>query len=105
MAHGASLVLCGLVMERRSGGSWRIHRQCMALKAEQVYIATLEQARVRRTMRRMAGHAAFRFHRRMLPCEWAGFVRVAVKAKHVLGRSGTQLFGQETAVRVVAVTA
>src|SRR5262249_41940067 len=77
----------------------------MALQAEQVHLAPAEQARIRRAMRRVAGNAAVNLHRRVFECKRTGLVRVAVKTNYVLSRRGTELMGEESAVRVVAVVA
>src|SRR6266481_6249590 len=105
MTHSAGLIFLGLVMERWCGWSRRIHCQSVALKAKQVYVAALEQSRVRGTVGRMASDAALGLDGGMFPGEWTSFVGVAVKADHILGSGGAQLVRHETAVLVVAVAA
>src|SRR6478672_10307038 len=77
----------------------------MALKAQQIYVAAPQQARVGRAMRHVAGNATFRLDGGMLPGEWTGLVRVAVEANHVLRGGGTQLAAHKAAVLVMAIAA
>ena len=77
----------------------------MALQAEQVDLASAQQARIRRAMWRMTGDAALGLHRRVLESERPGLVGMAVEANHVLRGCGSELMRQETAVRIVAVVA
>lgn len=56
-------------------------------------------------MRRVAGDASFCFHGRMFKDKWTRLFRVAGEADLVLRRGGTQLPGQETTMRVVAIRA
>src|SRR4029077_9163435 len=95
----------GLVMERWCGRSRRVHGQRVALKAEQVYVAALQQARVRRTMGGMASHAAFGLDGRMLPGERTGLVSMAIEANHILRGGGAQLMLHEAAMLVMAIAA
>lgn len=105
VTHRAGLILLGLVMERWSCGSRRIHRERVALQAEQVYVAALQQPRVRRTVGGMAGDAAFSLDGGVFPGKGTGLVRVAVEADLVLCSGGTQLVLHKAAMLVVAVTA
>ena len=105
VAHRAGLILLSLVMERWSRGSRRIHRERVALQAEQVYVAALQQPRIRRTVRGMARNATFSFDWRMFPGEWTGLIRVAVEADLILCGGGTQLVPHKTTVLVVAIAA
>src|SRR5579864_746433 len=77
----------------------------MAFQAQQVDLRPLEQARIGRTVRRVAGDAAFRLHRFVLESEWACLVSMALEANLVLGGGGTQLLGQEAAVLVMTIGA
>jgi len=53
----------------------------------------------------MACHASFSLHGDVFKRERTGLVRVAVEAKLILCRGGTQLMGQEPAVRVMTIGA
>ena len=101
----ASLIFLRLVMKswcrRRSG----IDRQRMALQAHQVHLAALQQARIRRSMRSVAGYAALYLDRRMLVHKRPGLFCVALKAHRILRGSGPQLARQESAMRIMAIAA
>ena len=105
VTHRAGLILLGLVMERWSGRSRHIHRERVALQTNQVYVAPLQQPRVRRPVRGMASDATFSLDGRMFPGEGAGLVRVAVETDLVLCGGRTQLVPHETTVLVVAIAA
>jgi len=105
VAHCAGLVFLRLVMERRSRGGRSIHRERVTFETNQIYVAALQQARVRRTMRRVARHAALGLDGSVLPGKWTCLVCMAVETNHVLGGGGTQLLRQKTAVLVVAIGA
>ena len=92
-------------MERWSRRSRRIHRERVALQAEQVYVTALQQPRIRRTVRGMAGDATFSLDGGMFPGKGTSLVRMAVEADHVLRGGGTQLVPHESAMLVVAVGA
>jgi len=66
VAHGAGLILLGLVVEGRDGRSSRFDGERVALQAKQIHLAALEQSWIRGAMRRVAGHAAFDLHRFVL---------------------------------------
>ena len=105
MAQSASLILLCLIVE-----SWRcrcpsIHRQGVALETEEIHLAALQQAGIRRTMRRMARCTAFGFHHRVFVNERTGFVGVAFEANRVLCCRRAQLPRQISAVRIVTVIA
>jgi hypothetical protein len=51
----------------------------------------------------MAGHASFRLHGGVFKGERTSLVRVAVEAKLILCSRGTQLMGQEPAMRIVTI--
>src|SRR5690349_17554282 len=95
MAHRAGLVFLGLVMERRSRGGRSVHRERVAFETNQVYVAALQQPRVRRTMRCVASHATLSLDGSVLPGKWPCLVRMAVEANHVLRSSGAQLLRQK----------
>ncbi len=77
----------------------------MAFQAEQVDVTAAQQPWIGRSVRRVTCYATFSLDRRVLKCERAGLVRVAVEAELVLRGRGAQLMRKETAVRVVAVAA
>ena len=56
-------------------------------------------------MRRMAGHAAFNLYGFVFEHKRPSFVRVALVTDSVLRGGGSQLAGQESTVRIVAVAA
>ena len=102
VAHGARLVLFGLVMSR---SGWPLRREGMALQAQQVYLAHPQIARVRRTVRRVATAAAFRLDRHMLINERSLLVGMAFGTNRVPGRQGPHLTNGGCAMNVVAVAA
>src|SRR5579864_1861564 len=81
VAQRARLVLLRLVVERRYGRRGRIHSKGVAFQAEQIDVAAPQQARVRRPVRLVAGHASFGLHRRVLESERSSLVSVAVEAE------------------------
>src|SRR5665213_2742852 len=86
VAVGASLVLIRLVMERRGTGRGKVHGGRMALQAHRVDVVAGKQARVRRSVRRMARGTALRLDGRVLVDERPQGVDVALGADRVLGR-------------------
>jgi uncharacterized membrane protein len=56
-------------------------------------------------MRRVADRAAFDLHRFVFIDEGSGFIGMTLEANQIFGRRGSQLPGQESAMRVVAVGA
>ena len=108
VAQGAGLILLRLIVE---AWSWRrpwpgrIRREGMALQAQQVHLGALQQARIRRAVRRMARGAAFDLHRFVLVDERPGLVRVALEAHQILRARRAQLPRQESTVRIVAIVA
>ena len=88
VAKRASLVFLRLIVERRDSRSHGVHGKCVALEAEQVHLAALQQAWIGGSVRRMASHTTFSLHRSVLKGEGARFVRVAIEADHVLRGSG-----------------
>jgi hypothetical protein len=77
----------------------------MAFQAKQVDLAATQKPWVRRTMRRVAGHAAFGLYGRVLEGKRPGFVSVAIETELVLRVGGSQLMRKESTVRVVAIAA
>ena len=77
----------------------------MALQAKHVDVAELQQMRVGRTVRDMAGGAAFDFHGGVFEYEGAVLVDVALEADGVLRGRHADLLGQLRAVGIVAIGA
>ena len=92
------------MMERQEPPTSTVKRVALQGKAG-LRCCALQQPRIRRTVRRMAGHATFSLDGRVFPGEGAGLVRVAVEADLVLRSGGTQLVPQKTTVLVVAIAA
>lgn len=86
VAHGACLVLSGLVVGRRYTRGREIIGNDMALQAERIHIAAGQQAWIRRSMRGMAGGATLRLYRGMFEDEWPSGLRMAFHAHRVLMR-------------------
>ena len=105
VAHGAGLILLGLVVERGNGCRTRIHCEGVAFQAEQVHLATFQEPRIRGPVRRMAGHATLDLDGFVLVDERTLLVGMALKADQVLRTCGAQLTGQEAAVWIVAIAA
>ncbi len=105
MAQRACRIFLALVMERGNRRRTRILGERVALQAQQVDLGALQQARIGRTMRRVAGDAAFGLDRLVLERERTRLVGVALEADFILRRRRPQLLGQKSAVLVVAVGA
>ena len=105
MADSAALVLVRLVMKRRCARRCEIHRRRVALQTEAVHVAAYEQARVRRSVRKMARGAAFSLDGRVLVNEWAEGLDVTLGANGILGRTSPKEVRLEGPVRVVAIRA
>src|ERR1700687_3505906 len=105
MTERACLILLRLVMKSRCGRSAGVDCERVALQAHQVHLAALQQARVGRTVRSMAGNASFGLDRRMFMNKWPCFLRMAFETDGILGRCRPQLTGLEPAVRIVTITA
>ena len=80
----ASLILLGLIVERRSSGRCCVNRERVAFQAKQVDLAALQQTRIVGSVGRVASHAAFDLDRRVLPGEWTRLVRMAAKTNLIL---------------------
>ena len=77
----------------------------MAFETKLPHAASLQHLRIRRAMRRVTGHAAFRLERRVLVGERSLLIRVTLNAGGVRAGCEPRLLELETAVRVVAVAA
>ena len=113
VAHGAVLVPhTRLVVQRGdSSGCGRI--VCsnragdtgVALEAKLANLSTLQHLGVLRTMRDVAGSAAFQLNRGMLENEWTGLIGVALDTARIGTDGQPRLLRLETAVRIVTVAA
>ena len=77
----------------------------MALQAQRVQIADVQQARVGRSVRRVARGAALGFDHGMLKDKWTGGLGMAFRADRVLISRRLQLLGFEGAMRIVTIAA
>ena len=105
MAYSACLVLVRLVMKRWCAGRGEIHRWRVALQAEAVHVAAYEQARIRRSVRKVARGATLSLDGRMLVNERPERIDVALGANGVLGRTRPKEVRLEGAVRVMTISA
>ena len=105
MASRAGLVLICLIMERRRTRSSEIRRSRVALQAERIHVVACQQAKVRGTMREVAGSAAFCLERRMFIHKRARSFGVALRAYRILIRGSLEEFVVEGAMWIVAVAA
>src|ERR1700738_5109523 len=103
MTHRACLVLVRLVMKRRRAGRRESHRRRVALQAEAVHVAAYEQARIRRSVRKVARGATLSLDGRMLVNERPEGIDVALGANSVLCRTRPNKGRLEGAVRVMAI--
>jgi len=78
-------------------------RRAVASKAELRHPASYQQARISRTMRRMAGSAPFGLHRSVLIHKRSLFISVAFNASCICPSSQSCLFKLKAAVRVVTI--
>ncbi len=92
-------------MEGRRARSREVHRCRMALQAERIHIAHLQQAGIRRAMRRVATGAAVRFYHGVFIDEWPSRLRVTLGADHVLVSDSSELVALERAMWIVTVSA
>ena len=106
MTHGARLVLGGLVVERGRTRRRSIHVRRMASEAQEVDVVDLQQARIGRSVRRVARKTTFiGFHRRVLKDERPHRVGVALGADRELPCCGSNLVTGLRTMGVVAVAA
>ena len=77
----------------------------MAFLANQTYDGPGEHPGIGRTVRLVARHAAFGFHRRMLVDEWPPHIAVAFQAARFIRPDGLQRTWLEFSVRIVAIDA
>src|SRR5271167_2226584 len=107
MTHGARLIFGGLVVIRShwpARGS--VHVRRMATEAQEVDVVHLEQTRIGRAMRRVAGQAALvGLYGSVFENERTHGVGVALGADRELTGRGTNLVAGLRPVRIVTVTA
>src|SRR5204863_9297141 len=77
----------------------------MARQAKLIYCAVFQQPWICRTVRCVAGSAAFRLNRSVLVSKWSLLVDVALDASRICSRSQSRLPVFESAVRVMTVAA
>ena len=102
VAHGARLVFRGLIVSRASRS---LHRECVALQAQQVYLAYPQEAWVRRPVWRVTTGATLGLHRHMLICERTLLVGVALDADRISTRQCSELADGRRAMGVVTIAA
>src|SRR5208282_1839149 len=105
VAQGAGLILLRLVVEARHRGRPEVQSQGMALQAEDVHLAALQQPRIRRAVGHVASNAALDLHDFMLVDERTSLVRMALETDRILRGARAQLVSQEAAVGIVAIRA
>lgn len=105
VTDGTGLILRCLVMKRRCARRMEIHGCGMALQAQCIYVAHIQQARVRRAVRRMARGATLSLDHRMFVDERAGVFGMAPGAGCVLVGGNPQLVLLERAMGIVAIRA
>ena len=103
MAYRASLILRRLVMKIWRSRSSAEGGSRMALQAENVQVAGLDQAGIGRTMWGMAGHAAFGLYWLVLENEWSLLIDVAVEADSIPRGRRAELLADEPTVGVVTI--
>lgn len=77
----------------------------MTLQAQQIDIAQLQHARVRPTMRHVAGLTSIDLYGCVLEHEWSLQIRVTLEADRILRGRSSHLLGLHRTVHVVAITA
>lgn len=102
VAQGTGLIFLGLVVGRPQ---WAERRRAVTLQTQQVDLGYTQQARIGRAVRRVAAHAAFGLHRRVLVNEGALLLGMALVAEGIASRSGAHLAQRRRSVYVVAVAA
>ena len=105
VAHCARLIFLALVMERWQPWHSAVLRERVAFEAQQIHLSALQQSRIRRTVRQVAGNTALSFYRLVLKYERPRLICMAFEADLVLSCGCTQLSGEESTVRIVAIGA
>ncbi len=102
MAHRARLILCCLVMRRTLRP---LHRERVALQAQQVHLAHSQVTGIVRSVRRVTADAPFGFHRHVFVHKRSLFLGVAFHADCISRRDRSHLTDSGCAMYVVAVGA
>jgi len=109
VAVGAGDILRSLAMHRSSrryrARESRGIRGRVALQAEHVYVAHVQQARIGRAVRRVAGRAALSLHNWVLIDKGASRLGMALGADCILIGGALQILFLESSVRIVAIAA
>ena len=77
----------------------------MALQTHLLHLRPVEHARIRRTVRRVAGRTSLESHRTMLEGERPAFVAMAIEASRLVRAERLRHRGLHAAVRIVAIDA
>src|SRR6202007_321854 len=105
VADCACLVLNGLIMERGSTRSRKVHRCRMALQAKRIAFVASQQTRLRRPVGKVTRRATLDLERRMLVHKRAGGFGMTFCADSVLVGAGLKQRVLECAVRIMTVGA
>jgi hypothetical protein len=92
-----------LVVKARRPGSSAETRLCVALQAEQIYVAHLQHVRIRATMSAVAGLASLDLYRLVLEHIRPLLVGMALEADKILGGRGAHLLRFHRSVDVMTV--
>ena len=102
VAHGAGLILLGLVVCRPRGPK---SGRTVTLQTQQVHLRDTQETGIGRTMGCVATHASLGFHRHVLVDEGSLLVGVALVANGVASGSSAHLAQRRCAMHVVAIAA
>ena len=94
-----------LIVKIRSVGRANLMRVAVTLETELSHTRTREQFLVSRTVRRVAGRAAFDLQWRMLEDKWPLLVSVTLQTPRISAGREACLLKLKTAVRIVTITA
>src|SRR5271156_1250982 len=105
VADGARLVLICLVVKRRRAGRREIHGRRVALQTEAIHVVASQQARIRRSVRKMAHGTTLSLDGGMFVNPWPDRIDVTLGADRILRRTQLQHLRLKSTMRVVAVSA
>ena len=106
VAQSACLIFGRLVVEGGRARRRPIHIRCMTTEAKEIDVVDLQQARIGRSVRHVAGKTAFiRFHRSVFEDKRSHGVGVALGADRELTGGSSHLVTCLGAMRIVAVAA
>src|SRR5436190_17676237 len=80
-----------------------IMRYAVAFQAKLVDSTVPQQARIRRSVRRMTSHATFGLYRSVFIGKWPLLIHVTLNASRVSARGQSRLLKFKTAMRIVAI--